>query len=142
VQSSSTGTSSSSGKSGLSVVCTWMHDRCLLTPRKYYIVSEDLWEKPLWQQFGYLWVGQRLVKILNTYPGSWRARAIISIFGARTDYVCSLHYPYHIGKKSIYGWIARALVACMCTPSSLYYLALKRIWTLALKLQDRKYAPR
>lgn len=102
-----------SSSTGMSIVCTWMFQNKLLSPRKYYVSTEDLCRKPWYIQKGYLVAAAPLVSILKMSHTMRLSRGIISIFSARTEQVCASR-GLRDCKKSYYGWFARSLVASYC----------------------------
>lgn len=118
---------SSSSKTGMSVVCSWMYQKNMLTPRKYFVVTSDFEKKAWYIRKGYLTLAAPLVSILNEDHTNWKGRAIISIFRARTEEICAIRDPKGDAKKSLYGKFARASIAIICTLPSLYF------WTIHTK---------
>lgn len=112
-------TSKSSTKA--SVVCTWMYSRKMLSARRYIIVTEDLRRKTWYVQKGYLLGAAPLVRQLQRSPTSLLSKLIISLFSARTEYVCSMK-GLRGCKKTLYGGVARFLIACYSASPSIYIL--------------------
>ncbi len=126
-QGASSGTSSNTSQQtsqqssgGLSIVCTWMMKHELLSRRKYYLSMVDFIKKPWYVHRGYLVVAAAMIRELERDSNSFVSRLILAVFRARTDYICALSGEKGC-KKSFLGWGARALVATLCTPSSLYF---------------------
>jgi hypothetical protein len=118
---------SSSGKSGMSVVCTWMHENGLLPKKDYVFITADFLAKPFYQQKAYWLVAAPLVAHLKATQGKgFISNLILETFRRRTDYVLAdrgIRGKELTGK----GWRARALVAIICFFPALYYLVREKL---------------
>lgn len=136
VSGSSTSQTQSTSKSGLSVVCTFMHHKGLLSVTRYILVTDDFLRKPKYQQLAYYAVAAPLVSILERNHTTKVSRAILSVFHHRTEYICAKRGLTSC-RDTKKGWAARALVASICFFPALYFLLLSKLPKL---LEDTLHA--
>jgi hypothetical protein len=122
-ETSGASTSNVKGKSGMSVVCTWMYQRDLLDWKEYYICSDALARKPWYHARGYQTIGGPMVSYLNAFDtNNFGSRLILSTFRARSSYICS-KLGYKKYSPTLKGFLATALIASLTYPfASFYYL--------------------
>lgn len=112
-------TTQSKSKSGMSVVCTWMHNNNMLSTKRYYLVTKDFLAKPWYHQAGYHIVAHYFLKALNKNSKSFLSKFLISLFYARTEYVCALH-NLQGAKKTWKGKLALGFVWSICALPAIY----------------------
>jgi hypothetical protein len=122
-ETSGASTSTQKGKSGMSIVCTWMYERNLLDWKEYYICSDALARKPWYHARGYQTVARPMILYLEAFDtNNFGSRLILSTFRARSSYICS-KLGYKKYPSSLKGFLATALIAALTYPfASFYYL--------------------
>jgi len=108
-----TATQSSKSSTSGSIICTWMYQTGKLSLYKYAKAGKQFNALPWYMQEGYRAVARPVLEYIKANPNSRVARGVLNLFGARTSYVC--------GNRSIKNFGAKALIATICTPTSIYY---------------------
>lgn len=108
-------------KAGLSMICTFMHKKKLLSNRKYITSTRDFMLRPWYVRAGYLVIARPLVAMLERGHDGIFAKMVMKIFAARTDYICS---KYNIADCHVtpFNWLANAIIICACFFPALWLL--------------------
>ena len=119
-QSEQSQSTSTTGKD--SVVCTWMYAHGKLPARKFAISHRHYDSKySELAKDAYLFWGNKFVRVLKSDINSVFSRAIISLFRARTDYICA-KFNAEGCKKTWYGLFSFCFIHAICIPVGLLLL--------------------